>query len=213
MKELKITMPEGWQDVTLKTYLDLSRDLLNYNDDEEAQIALMLYHLCGIDGNLLQQLSQQSFNQLKHELNTFMQPNELPLQRIITIDGKPYGFEPNLSKISYGAYADISKYDTIQIDDNWVKVMSILYRPIVSRGNNDTYTIQPYEGIIDETLFLNTTMDIHFGALFFFVRLSRDLLNYTLNSTIPMEKFPHFNSILAKSGKPILPLWNLPMEI
>ena len=211
-KEIQITMPEGWQDVKLKTYLDLSRDLVNYEDDEEAQVALMLYHLCGIDGNLLKQLSQQSFNQLKHELNTFMQPAELPLQRIITINGIQYGFEPNLSRISYGAYADISKYDTVQIDDNWAKIMSILYRPVVSR-NGETYSIEAYEGVIDESKFLNTTMDIHFGALFFFVRLSRDLLNYTLNSTIVMEKYPHFNSILARSGKHMLPLWNLPTEI
>lgn len=212
-KELEILMPEGWQDVTLKKYLDLSKDLINYEDDEEAQVALMLYHLCGIDANILTQLSTQSFNQLKHELNVFMQPSELPLQRIINIDGIEYGFEPNLSKISYGAYADISKYDTIQIDDNWAKVVSILYRPIISKGNNDTYSIQPYTGEINESLFLTLPMDIHFGALFFFVHLSKDLLNYTLNSTIPMEKLIPYKSILEESGKRILPLWNLPMEI
>jgi hypothetical protein len=210
-KEIEIVMPEGRHDVSLKTYLSLQKDLESYIDDEQAQIALMLYHLCGIDANMLQTLSQASFNRLKLELNTFMQPTEIPLKRIIDIDGIEYGFEPNLSQIAYGAYADISKYDTVQIDDNWAKIMSILYRPVIDKGNADTYTIKPYDGKIDGSKFLNVPMDIHFSTLFFFVRLSDHLLNYTLNSTIPMEMSPHFKSILVESGKLIQPLWSLQM--
>jgi hypothetical protein len=200
-KEIEIIMPEGWHDITLKQYLALQTDLKNYEDDEEAQIALMLYHLCGIDAKMLQSLSQASFNRLKIELNTFMQPTEIPLKRIIEIDGIEYGFEPNLSKIAYGAYADISKYDTIQIDNNWAKIMSILYRPIVNKGGAETYTIKPYDGVIDEKKFLSVPMDIQFSTLFFFVRLSKDLLNSILNSTIATEMSPHFKSILEESGK------------
>jgi hypothetical protein len=204
--EIQITMPEGWHDIDLKTYLALQTDLKNYSDDEEAQIALMLYHLCGIDAVMLKAISQDSFNKLKSELNQFMQPTELPLKRIIEIGGTEYGFEPNLSQISYGAYADISKYDTVQIDDNWAKIMSILYRPIASKGSGDTYTIKPYDGVIDETKFLSVQMDIHFSTLFFFVHLSTDLLNYTLNSTIMTEMYPLFKSILGENGKLIQPL-------
>lgn len=200
-KEIEIIMPEGWHDISLKKYLALQTDLKNYEDDEEAQIALMLYHLCGIDANMLTSLSQASFNRLKVELNTFMEPTEIPLKRIIQIDGVDYGFEPNLSQIAYGAYADISKYDTVQIDDNWAKIMSILYRPVVSKGNADTYTIKPYDGKIDETKWLSVPMDVHFSTLFFFVHLSKDLLNSILNSTIATEMSPHFKSILEESGK------------
>ena len=42
-----------------------------------------------------------------------LQKTDYPLQRNITIEGVEYGFEPNLSKMPYGAYLDISNFDTI----------------------------------------------------------------------------------------------------
>jgi len=103
--------------------------------------------------------------------------------------------------MSYGAYCDITKFNELAIDKNWAKIMSILYRPINKKFLN-TYSIQPYDGKIDESLFLELTMDIHFGAYFFFVLLSRDLLNSTLNSMTKMEDIPHsIKQILVKSGE------------
>ena len=209
---ITITMPESWADIKLKDFLELQKELENYKDDEEASTALMLYHLCGIQPTMLTSISKQSYNELKAGLASFLNKNELPLQRFITIDGVEYGFEPNLSKISYGAYADISKYDTVAIDDNWAKIMSILYRPLTNK-KGELYNIEEYNGKIDSDKFMDTTMDIHFGALFFFVHLSTDLLNSTLNSTILMEKFPNLHSILVKSGNLMQPSLNSPMEI
>ena len=209
---ITITMPESWADIKLKDFLKLQSELESYKDDEEATTAVMLYHLCGIEPTILTSISKQSYNGLKAELNKFLSNSEMPLQRIISINGKEYGFEPNLSRISYGAYADISKYDTIQIDHNWAKIMSILYRP-VTKHKGELYNIEAYEGNIDDSMFLDVTMDIHFGALFFFVHLSTDLLNSTLNSTILMEKFPNLHTILAKSGNLMLQSLNSPMEI
>lgn len=211
-KSITITMPENWQDIKLKDFLKLQSELENYKDDEEATTAVMLYHLCGLEPSMLQSISKQSYNELKAGLTQFLNQTEMPLQRFITIDGIEYGFEPNLSRIAYGAYADISKYDTVAIDDNWAKIMSILYRP-VTKKKGELYQIETYDGKIESDKFLDITMDIHFGALFFFVHLSTDLLNSTLNSTMVMEKFPILQSILVKSGKLIQPSLNSPMEI
>jgi len=212
-KTIEITMPESWADITLRQYLDLSKELENYVDDEEAQTAILLYKLCGIDTSVLKNISKQSYNVLKNDLAKFMNITEMELQRKIFVNGIEYGFEPNLSKIAYGAYADISKYDTIQIDDNWAKIMSILYRPI-ERTNRDTYSIRGYEGKIDDELFLNVGMDVHFGCLFFFVNSLTDLLSSTLNYSMEMakaEEHPIFNTILAKNGSLMQLLLNLPM--
>ena len=183
----------------------------NYVDDEEAQTAILLYKLCGIDTSVLKNISKQSYNVLKNDLAKFMNISETELQRKIFVNGIEYGFEPNLSQISYGAYADISKYDTIQIDDNWAKIMSILYRPI-DKTNRDTYSIKVYEGKIDNDLFLDVTMDIHFGALFFFVHLSTDLLNSTLNSTMGTEVAQLYNTTSLKNGSLTQLLLNSRME-
>jgi hypothetical protein len=130
-----------------------------------------------------------------------MGTTELPLQRIIEVDGKKYGFEPNLSKMTYGAYLDITKYDTFTIDDNWAKIMAILYRPITTKVG-ELYSIKAYTGMESEEPFLKLGMDIHFGALFFFVHLSKVLPSSILKSLTDSEKLPHnIKSILAASGK------------
>ena len=211
---IEITMPESWADISLRQYLDLSKELDNYIDDEEAQTAILLYKLCGIEPALLNNISKESYNVLKNDLSKFMNITETPLQRIIKINGIDYGFEPNLSKISYGAYSDISRYDTIQIDDNWAKIMSILYRPII-KTNTGNYSIKAYDGIIDDEMFLNVGMDIHFGSLFFFVNLLMDLqasiLNYSME-TVKEDLPTIYNIISQKNGGLTQLLSNLQME-
>lgn len=211
-KTIQITMPEGWSDITLGKYLDLMKELENYKDNEDASTAVMLYKLCGIEPSLLSNVSKQSYNQLRAELTQFLEPKELPLQRFVWIDGVEYGFEPNLSRIAYGAYADISKYDTITIDDNWAKIMSILYRPI-TKHSKELYNIETYEGIIDGSKWLEVGMDVHFGALFFFVHLSTDLQTYILNSMMQTgETTQDSNTTSLKNGSLTQLLLNSRME-
>lgn len=199
-KTLTIEIPTSWNDVTLKQYLALQADLEAYRDDDEAQAALMLYHLCGLDAEYLKKLSAESYNKVRSKLNEFISPESIELQQLVTIDGIEYGFEPNLSKMSYGAYADITKWDTIAIDKNWAKVMSILYRP-VTKKQKERYDIETYDGNIDETKWLDVNMEVHWGALFFFVRLQMDLLKGILKSLKAEELHPSMKSILARSGE------------
>jgi hypothetical protein len=152
-------------------------------------------------------------SKIKSDIVNFMNKTDLPLQRFINIGGTEYGFEPNLSNISYGAYLDISKWDTFQIDANWGKIMSVLYRPVQHKSAG-LYEIKGYTGYGDDDAFLDVTMDIHFGALFFFVRLLTGLPSATLNCLKEMpEVAPHIKSILAESGKTIPHLSNSPEEI
>jgi hypothetical protein len=210
-KEMTLTIPTDWAGISLKKYLNLQRDLANYSDNEEAMTALMFSHLCGLDAEYVQSLSVEDFNEIKGILEGFIHTTDLPLQRIIKIGNKEYGFEPNLSQISYGAYADISKFGELTINDNWAKIMSILYRPITDR-KADMYTIKPYEGIGDETIWLEVPMDVHFGALFFFVHTLMDLLSATLKSLKVEGLPPNIKSILEKSGEITKRLLNLQTE-
>ena len=210
-KEIEISIPQGYDDITLKKYLTLQKELKNYEDNVEAQSAVLVTYLCGIDTDILSGLGKQDYNRISSELGKWISNTEFDLQRVITIDGVEYGFEPNLSNISYGAYADITQYGTLSIDENWAKVMSILYRPITNRIR-DTYEIQKYNGEINSDKFLDVSMDIHFGTLFFFVNLLTDLLKSTLNST-KVEEFPlNTKLILEKSGALMQLSLNLPTE-
>jgi hypothetical protein len=197
--ELKINVPTNWSAITLSDYLRFQKDVEVYGEEESGYVACLLHHFCKIDPAYIGQLPTDLYMNMKLDLVEFIGKTDLPLQRIITIDGKEYGFEPNLSKIAYGAYLDITKYDTISINDNWAKIMSILYRPIKSKSGA-LYTIEPYKGVYGYEKFLNVGMDVHFGALQFFFLLSEDLVKDILSSLKVENLPPSIKSILAENG-------------
>lgn len=212
IKEIELKVPTSYADISLKRWLTLQNDLNNYSDDDNAVTAVMFLHLCGLEPNYLKSIAVDDYALIKSQLESFISNTDLPLQRIVTIGDKKYGFEPNLSQMSYGAYADITSHKQLTIDENWAKIMDILYRPIV-REKGDMYSIEPYKGEINPEKWLSVGMDVHFGALFFFVNLLMDLLKGILNSTMEME-FPHnIKSILERSGQLIPHSLNSPAEI
>ena len=209
---IKVQALTEWKDVTLRKYLELMNDIEAYKDDEAAVDALMLHHLCGIPYEEIPNVSADSYNVLKAKLSQFLKPEDMELHKFVTIGNTEYGFEPNLSKMTYGAYADISRYDTISIDKNWAKIMSILYRPVTKKDKHGLYNIAAYTGELNEKIWLDVTMDVHFGCLFFFLNLQMDLMKDTLKSLTETEFHPNINTILAESGEAIQRYSNLLTE-
>jgi hypothetical protein len=207
IKEIELKVPTSYADISLKKWLELQKEIKNYEGDDDAVSALMLFHLCGLDPAYVRGISAESYNEIKMELGSFLQKVELPLQRIIKIDDIEYGFEPNLSKMTYGAYADISKFQDIKIDDNWSKIMNVLYRPLTHK-KGEMYSIKPYTAEDNSEKFLEVGMDVHFGALFFLLNLQIDLLNFILNYLKVEELPPNIKQILARSGELMQPLLN-----
>jgi len=198
--QVELKVPNSWETITLRKYLEYLKDAESYKDDEEAVTAITLLHFCGLQPEWLKGIAISDLNLLKAKLNLFIGNQEQDLQRKIFINGQSYGFEPNLSTMSYGAYLDITKYDTFTIDNNWSKIMSILYRPIIQEKEG-MYLIETYNGKDNSEKFLDVSMDIHFGCLFFFINLSMDLLNATLNYSMEMDIPHNIKQILEKSGE------------
>ena len=208
-KLLDIVVPQSWSAVNLENYLKLQKDLVAYGtNDEIAYVATLLYHLCGVEPGLIPKLPTNILTSIKTDLRGFMGDASYDLQRIIKIDGKEYGFEPNLSKMAYGAYLDITKYENITIDKNWNKIMSVLYRPVTSKTLN-MYEIESYDSKKSEPeLFDKVGMDVHFGTMFFFLRTLAELVNDTLNFSKEEEVPPAIKSILERNGEVIKQLFN-----
>jgi len=185
--ELKIKVPNDWASITLKDYLELQNDIQTYKDDESAYIAILFYRLCGVSPEVMFNMDIETFNKIKEHLLKLTTSLEHPLQPIIKIKDKEYGFEPNLSEMEYGAYLDITKFGDLTINKDWAKVMSILYRPI-ERKSGKVYSIEKYNANIDDTLFLDVTMDVHFGVQSFFFHISTHLLKDTMNYLKEVEK-------------------------
>ena len=212
-QKIEIEVPKDWSAVSLKDYLAFRKDMEAYKDEPEAVIACMFHHLCHFPVEHLQSLDVNTYNAIKDDLLTFVGKIDYPLQKFITIDGVEYGFEPDLSRMSYGAYVDISKYNAVGIDENWAEVMSILYRPVTHKSKT-LYDIEPYKAQINGDLFKDVPMDVHFGAVFFFNNLLKDLLSSTLSSLMAETELPHnIKSILEKNGSLIRHLSNWQKEI
>lgn len=207
-KTLKIEVPNDWSGITLRDYLKFRKDMEVYKDEEEAVTAVMFHHFCKFPLEYFQQLDIDNYIGIKDRLLQFLQNTNLPLKRFLTIDGVEYGFEPDLSRMAYGAYLDISKYEIVGIDDKWAEIMSILYRPVTNKMGA-LYDIKPYDAQIDGEKFLDVTMDVHWGAVFFFKRLLADLQKNTLKSLKEELTEIHLpqklKQILEESGNLIQP--------
>ena len=208
-KEIKIEVPTKWSAVTLKQYLALRKDLDTYVGEEDAVTACLFHHLCKFPLEYIQQLDINTYIAIRQDLINFFNNVDLPLQKFITVDGVEYGFEPDLSKMAYGAYVDISKYETFEINEKWAEIMSILYRPVINTTGK-LYDIKAYDGTIDGEKFMNVSMDIHFGTLFFLKTLLKDLLKDTQKSLMELTGLPqNIKSVLEKNGNLTQVLSNL----
>jgi hypothetical protein len=215
-KEIKVEVPQSWSAVTLRDYLKLRKDMETYKDDDEALTACLFHHLAHFPVEYLQQMDIDTYVKIKADLLKFFNNIDLPLQRKITIDGVEYGFEPQLSQMAYGAYLDISKYETVEINDKWAEIMAILYRPI-TKEMGALYDIKTYNGVEGAEKFLDVTMDVHWGAIFFFNNLLKDLLNViqkSLTEELMVMDLPlKLKEILQENGKVIHQLSNYHKEI
>ena len=208
-QEIKIEVPTQWSAVTLRQYLALRKDLDTYAGEEDAITACLFHHLCKFPLEYIQQLNIDTYIAIKGDLINFFNNIDLPLQKFITIGGVEYGFEPDLSRMAYGAYVDISKYETFEINEKWAEIMSILYRPVIKKTGK-LYDIKAYDATIDGDTFMDVPMDIHFGTLFFLKTLLKDLLKDTQKSLTGLTGLPqNIKSVLEKNGNLTQALSNL----
>ena len=182
-KEIEIVVPKDYSAVSLKKYLKIQEDLETYKDDKEAQDAFLLYNIIGLTPEVIIKLDSDTITSIKKDLYAFLGKTDFELQKFVTIDGVKYGFEPNLSKMAYGAYLDLSSYQNIALDKNWASIMNILYRP-VTKTKGALYSIEPYSSDKQDNTdkWLDINMDIHFGCFFFFNRILKELTKDTLKS-------------------------------
>jgi Cdc6-like AAA superfamily ATPase len=112
-KEVKIIVPTDWSAVTLKKYLELRKDMSNYEDDKDAIIACMFHHLCDFPVEYINGLRYDTYNQIITDLVSFLNKIEYPLQKLINIDG-----------IEYESLTDASKQTGIKGTTIWHRIKS-----------------------------------------------------------------------------------------
>lgn len=173
---MKITLPESSADITLlqyqKYYDLLQRDLDIYQfNQRKIQI------FTGIKPNEFKAIKQKDLEDMLIQIDKGL---ETPAQFVNTffIDDVEFGFIPNLDKITGAEYFDLSKYGTeVETLNN---LMAVLFRPIKNKDAFKNYSIVDYLGTAEWADIMKLTpMNVVNGALFFFLNLSTELVNYT----------------------------------
>ena len=171
-KEFKLI--SSWSEVTLEKWLKLI-DYQKGTKSEEAKDTIAA--LSDIPKNLVSQLELKDVAVLMGKIAELQEKQDSSLKRIIEIEGKRYGFHPNLDDITLGEFADIETFVKNDIDNNLPELMAILYRPIVEEKNN-IYIIEAYDGNISiraEEMRKMSASQVQ-SALLFFYRFVTELL-------------------------------------
>ena len=208
--KLEITIPESWADIKLSDYLEYAKSLRPYEGSEEYPLVVYekaLNHFCNIGSEDLRALPMENYNGLINYIKElFEAQQDMPVALSFEIAGTKYGFLPKLDDMTYGEYLDLSIYSK-DLWKNLATFISILYRPVTKEDKKGNYEIEPYNGTNENTIELfkhALTMDIGWGAIGFFIRLQKDLLNamvtYSIQSLKMIEKDSQLLETLTKNG-------------
>lgn len=199
VKEFKLI--NKWSDVNYKTWLKLI-DFQNNTRTKEAEETIAA--LSNIPKDLIKQLDLSDVVVIMSRIAEMQQEQDSSLKRIIEVEGKRYGFHPDLNSITLGEWADIETFIKKDIEKNLPEVMAVLYRPIVEEKNN-VYTIEAYDGdiTIRAEQFKKMVAEQVQSALVFFYNLGKELLKILplyLMKTRKETMIPLVQSLLQKNG-------------
>jgi len=183
MIEFKIENKEYQIDeITIGQYYKVQHLLVSEGVNAKIEI---ISHLSGCPISDLKKLDQYQFLALWNSvaegpLNT---PEHSPLHKNFILNGKFYGFM-DFSKMTIGEFSDMEvlRVDPLKASKLHI-MMAVLYRPAVS-VTEKLFVVEPYDS--DNVMeraeeFLNMPLRYVYGALNFFLRVQRILLDNTLH--------------------------------
>jgi len=173
-KEKEFKLINKWKDVTLENWITLIK-LQDATKTDEAVITITA--LSNIPKELVSQLALRDVVVIMNKLAELQAEQDDSLKRIIKVQGKEYGFHPDLESLTLGEFADIEQFIKLGVEDYLPEIMAILYRPIVEK-EGEVYSIKAYDGDIKlraEKLKKMSAEDVQ-NALVFFYLLGKELL-------------------------------------
>jgi len=175
MKEVKLTIPDNWSDITIGTYQKYV-EIQQGKGSEKNKIVKSLALLCGTTPFVVKKMAYKDLLEIMAIIKKMIdtEPDKEQFRKVFEFKDEEYGFCPNLSNISTGEYIDLESYCKEPIE-NLHTIMSILYRKITFKRNK-RYAIEEYNpDEFKEELFKDCPMDIALGSLGFFLTLGEEL--------------------------------------
>tara|TARA_R110002020_G_scaffold2740_1_gene12851 strand:+ start:38 stop:679 length:642 start_codon:yes stop_codon:yes gene_type:complete len=133
-----------WEDVTLENWIKLI-DFKKETKTKEAKETIAL--LSNIPKDLINELELKDVVLILSKVVEYQEKQNSSLKKIITIDGKEYGFHSDLEAFTLGEFADLEQFIKLGVQKHLPDIMAILYRPVVDK-DGELYAIEAYDGNI-----------------------------------------------------------------
>tara|TARA_R100000781_G_scaffold114858_1_gene87265 strand:- start:1302 stop:1883 length:582 start_codon:yes stop_codon:yes gene_type:complete len=188
MKQVKLTIPDNWCDITIGTYQKYVKIQEGKGSDKNKMVKSLAL-LCGTSPFVVKKMAYKDLLEImaiiKNMIDT--EPNKDKFRKRFMFKDEEYGFCPNLSGISTGEYIDLESYCKEPIENLHI-IMSILYRKITfARG--ERFAIEEYNpDEFKEELFKDCPMDIALSSLGFFLTLGEELAKISHHYLKAQEK-------------------------
>ena len=190
MKEVKLTIPDRWSDITIETYQKYVK-IQEGKGSEKTKVLKSLALLCDTNLVVIKKMAYKDLLEIMGIIKKLIdtEPDKGEFRKIFKFKNEEYGFCPNLSAITTGEYIDLETYCKEPIENLHI-IMSILYRRI-SFKRGERYAIESYNpDQFKEELFKDCPMDIALNSLGFFLTLGSKLARTSLNYLKAQETKP-----------------------
>ena len=190
MKEVKLTIPDKWSDITIETYQKYV-EIQEGKGSEKNKTIKSLALLCNTSTIIVKKMAYKDLLEIMGIIKKLVdtEPDKEEFKKTFMFYDEEYGFCPNLSNITTGEYIDLETYCKEPIENLHI-IMSILYRPI-SFKRNDRYAIESYNpDEFKEQLFKDCPMDIALNSLGFFLTLGERLARTSVSYLKAQETTP-----------------------
>jgi len=176
----KIEIPTSLDDITLAQFKEYSL-MISRETEEDLTFKKQVINLfCTGDTEKIEFFKKKQIDSIFADFNEMLESERNIFEKIISIDGKDYGFIPNLKDLSIGEFSDIETLMKDGVFENIEKVLAVLYRPVINKVK-PLYNIADYDGLNDrDKLFLNKFPVKNFhGTMVFFLIIAKELLMHT----------------------------------
>ena len=180
MKEVKLTIPNEWSDITIGVYQEYIK-IQESKASEKNKVIRSLALLCNTSPLVVKKMAYTDLldimNIIKGMIDT--EPKKEDFVKVFTFSEIEFGFVPNLNKLTTGEYIDLESYCKNPIENLHI-IMSILYRKVTNKVNK-RYAIENYDPAeFKEDLFKDCPMNIALSSLGFFLTLGERLAKTSL---------------------------------
>lgn len=174
--KLHINIPDSLSDITLAQYQRFDKINTKENEGSIFLMQKMVEIFCWVPLDLTREIKYNDLTDIIEHLNKLL-TGEPELITTFLLNGKQFGFIPDLDNITLGEYIDLDNY--LGSWENMHKAMSVMYRPVTLKKDN-RYLIEQYKGSIYEEEMLKSPLSVAISAMIFFYHLNNELLSYTL---------------------------------